>query len=73
MNNISIGVDEVGRGSLAGPVFAVASTLVDTNFNPISSHLGPTYHFLTTREVISGQKYYKNTQKLKEEMYVNRE
>ena len=39
MKNISIGVDEVGRGSLAGPVFAVASTLVDTDFNPISSHL----------------------------------
>lgn len=39
MKNISIGVDEVGRGSLAGPVFAVASTLIDTDFNPISSHL----------------------------------
>ena len=36
---IIAGVDEVGRGSLAGPVFAVASTLVDTDFNPISSHL----------------------------------
>ena len=39
MKNIPIGVDEVGRGSLAGPVFAVASTLIDNDFNPISTHL----------------------------------
>ena len=32
---------------------------------PIFSHLGPRYHFLITRKVISGQKYYRNAKKLK--------
>ena len=33
--------------------------------NPIFRHLGPRYHFLTTRKLISGQNYYRSTQKLK--------
>ena len=33
--------------------------------NPISNHLGTRYHFLTTRKLISGQKYYRNNQKMK--------
>ena len=32
--------------------------------NPIFRHLGPRYHFLTTRKVISGQKWYRNTNNL---------
>ena len=33
--------------------------------SPIFKNLGPRYHFLTTRKVISDQKYNRNTQRLK--------
>ena len=33
--------------------------------NPIFSHLGPRYHFLIARKLISGQKYYRNAKQLK--------
>ena len=33
--------------------------------SPILTIRGPRYPFLTTRKVISGQKYHRNTQKLK--------
>ena len=36
---------------------------------PIFNHLGPRYHFLTTRKVISGQKYYRNAKKLKKSQF----
>ena len=43
----------------------IASKTLKMVKNPIFSHLGPRYRFLTTRKLISGQNYYRSTQKLK--------